>query len=291
MKEQNPLTTLLLAALIAVAASYATLTMTGRGTDKATTAPQRESAYDRVMRTGVLRCAYTSVNPHIYHNPATGTINGPVADIANTMAEQLELTIDWVAEVGHGEFAEGFRTGRYDAYCGILAISPHRARVATYTIPLFYTPYYVYGRTNEARFNTLADINTAAVKAAVIDGEVFQRMTHTHLPQTKEYSLPNMTPAGQLFVDVAANKADVVIHDPLIAHQYITNNPGKIHRLIPHPVEVYPVAFTVSPDEDALEDLLNAGLSSMHNFGEIESILKNHGIDATTFYRVAKPYQ
>lgn len=278
MKQLHFLALFYLLALTAIPAAHAA--------DK----DDKETAYDRVLKTNILRCAYTSVDPHIRKDPNTGEISGPLHDIAEAMASAVNITVEWSDEVGHADFAEGLKTGRYDAYCGILAIAPQRARVAAFTDPILYIPYYAYTKNDETRFASPADLNKPDIRTGVIDGEIFQAMSRKYFPNAQEHSLPNMTPQGQLFMDLAQGKADVVIHDPLILQQYSLKNPDQIKRAFKTPLEVYPVGYAVSPDEGKLRDMLNTALLSLHRLGKIDEILNGYGIDDTLFYRVTLPY-
>ncbi len=239
-------------------------------------AAEPESAYDRVMRTNTLRCAYVTTAPYAYKDLQTGEMAGLSIEIANEVAKALHLTLEWAAEVGFADFAEGFRTGRYDAFCGALTITPPRARVAAFTSPLFYVPYRVYGRKDEQRFHALSDINQPSVTVATVDGEAFQFVTRLYLPHAHEYNLPNMTPPGQLFVDVADKKADAIIHDPLLMAMYAQSNGDKIKPLLPGVLESRPHGFAVGPKDLALLHVLDTAILTLQTTGVIDSILKKY---------------
>jgi len=251
----------------------------------------KESAFDRVMRTQVLRCAYASVGFHIRKNPLTQAVEGPVADIAKAVAESANLKLEWSAEVGYADFADGLQTGRYDAFCGVIAMTPARGRVAAFTMPAFYQPYYVYVPASASAAKEMGDFNRAGIRAGSIDGESYQAVTRKHLPMATEVSLPNMSQSSQLYEDLASGKLDIVIHDPIIGRDYIRDNPGRIRRAFEKPVEVYPMGFAVAPDEQRLVNLMNTALLSLHALGAVDAIFNNYGIDEKTIYRVSKPYE
>lgn len=253
-------------------------------------AQERESAYERVLKTGILRCAYTVTPPYADKDLASGDVTGIMPDIAEAMADELELEIEWAEEVGFADFAEGLKTGRYDAFCSVMSIMPTRARQAAFTMPTLYAPRYVYARAGEDRYTSLEDVNQPDVTAATIDGETYQKATQLHLPNVKEYNLPNLTPQGQLFVDVVHGKADVVIHDPLVKAQFAQANPGQIERLFTEPLEAFPVGFAVNPYEEQLVRLLDSSLQLLHDNGTIDQILNSHGIEDHMLYRLHKRY-
>jgi ABC-type amino acid transport substrate-binding protein len=248
------------------------------------------SAYERVLKTGILRCAYASASPNVVKDLKTGKLTGPIPEIAEAMAETLSLKVEWVAEVGYADFAEGLASGRYDAFCGILAMAPFRARVAAFTSPIYYNPYYAYVRTDEKRFHVPEDANQPQFRAGMIDGEVYQMIERKRFPKAREVGLPNMTPHNQLFEDLAAGKSDIIVYDSLVYLEYAKNNPGKVQRAFDKPLEMYPVAFAVSPHETELRDMLNVAILSLNNLGKIDAIFNSYGADASMVYRVAAPY-
>jgi ABC-type amino acid transport substrate-binding protein len=250
-----------------------------------------ESAYDRVMRTGTIRCAWATASKYVFKDAATGKISGPAPDLMEQLGATLSLKVEWMAEVGYADFAEGLKTGRYDAFCGALSIVPPRARAALFTMPTVYMPMFLYTAEGDARFHSVDDANKPGVKAGTIDGEAFQFATRRYLPKATEYSKPNMTPQGDMLVDVANGKADVAIYDPIAARDYNRNNPKKVSRVSPHPVEVAPWGFAVAPGEHKLVDLLNVGIMNMHMRGMIDRIFNDHDMGPHLVYRAAPMYE
>ncbi|MBI1326527.1 MAG: transporter substrate-binding domain-containing protein [Alphaproteobacteria bacterium] len=246
--------------------------------------------FDNVVKTGVLRCAFTSVDPYIYKDLADGKVRGPVADILEKATAQIDLKVEWVAEVGYADFADGFKTGRYDALCSMLSFAPQRARVTRFTDPIFYLPFYAYGRTTETRFKQMDDLNSDALKAAVTDGEVFERMTRERFPLTPHQSHPNMTLQGQLFLDVADSKADYVVHDAQIFKQFALKNPDRIKPLFSEPVHIVPVGWALPLGEDDLANLINASLRTMHDLDLVDKILDKYKMTEKEVLRINKNY-
>ncbi len=254
-------------------------------------AHDKESVYERVMKSGKIRCAYVVTGEYLDKDLSSGEVKGAIPDIVNAMARNLELSVEWVAEVGHADFAQGLETGRYDMFCGILAISPSRSRVAAFTDPLFYVPYYAYVRNDEARFSSISDMNNEKIRAGVIDGEIFQKMTRKHLPQSQEISHVNMTPNSQLFVDLETNKIDVFLHDPVLYAKYEKSNPDKVKFAFEKPLELYPIGLAIDPNEQRLKNMLDVSIMALHNLGTIDSILDKYDYGPKTIYRTATPYK
>src|SRR5271167_4377726 len=77
-------------------------------------AQQKESLYDRVIRTGKIRCAYVIYYPDCIKDPNTGKLSGIGIEAIELIAKKLGLTAEWTEEVGWGTMMEGLQTGRYD---------------------------------------------------------------------------------------------------------------------------------------------------------------------------------
>lgn len=249
-----------------------------------------ETAFERVLRTNTLRCAYASIDPYIYKDIKTDRVNGFIADIAREMGKRLDLKVEYVAEVGFADFAEGFKTGRYDAFCGGMTVTPKRTRVALYTYPLGKVPHYAYLKKGEDRFEIEEDMNSSEFKAGSIDGEVFEIFTKKFFPKSQIISYPNLTLPGQLFVDLADGKYDFLVHDDLIYGQYKTANKGKVVRAFGKPLETNPIAFSVGIGEQNLLEMLNTTIQLMHDDGVIDRILNQNNIGDASLIRVHSPY-
>ena len=99
--------------VLSVILSVVVMSFVGHGMgDKKSSAV--ESTYDRVMRTGTLRCGYINYPPHFQIDPATGQKSGISYDIANEMGRLLNLKIEWVEEVGWATTVETIKSGRIE---------------------------------------------------------------------------------------------------------------------------------------------------------------------------------
>src|ERR1700733_5938912 len=88
---------------------------------------KKETAFERVMRTRTIRCAYADYPPPTIIDPNTKKLSGFVYDIIEEAGRRLNLQIDWVEEVGYGNINAGFETGRYDVFCSPVWPSAPRA--------------------------------------------------------------------------------------------------------------------------------------------------------------------
>lgn len=281
--------TVLISALVGLCAAF--IGVKAFAPESVTSITQEESVYERVLRTNTLRCAYASVGIPIRKDVKTGEVVGFVADIARAMGEAVGIKIEYVAEVGYADFADGIKTGRYDAFCGILSLAPTRARVTSFTNPIYYNPFYAYTQIDNDTFKVPSDINNDNVRVGVIDGEVFEKITIHNFPKAQRVNRVNMTPPSELFTDLASKKVDVVVHDYLTEKQYSKNNPNKVKKAVNMPIEIHPMGFAVSPYDHELKDMLNAGVAAIQNHGVIKEILRKHGLEKGYIFYSAQPYE
>src|SRR5580704_1928032 len=112
-----------------------------------------ETTYQRVLRTGEIRCAYEPYAPALSKDPNTGQLSGIFYDVVEEIGRRLNLKINWVEEVGYGVIPEGFVTDRYDAFCNTVFPTAERSRGGAFTIPIFYSSVDVFVRADDHRFD------------------------------------------------------------------------------------------------------------------------------------------
>lgn len=256
-------------------------------------AAEKESAYDRIMRTNTLRCAYIVYPPETIKDPNTGTLSGTVYDTVEMVGKLLDWKIEWVAEVGFADMFDGLKTGKYDALCSGLWESPSRARHALFSLPTNYGIYHAFVRAQDTRFDKgLKNANAPDIKIAVIDGEYGETVAKESFPLAGLLSLPQLSDISQLLESVATEKADIVFLQKTPAQGYLASHPGKIKIVDGYPVRVMPAPpFAFAVGEHDLKALIDSTLTFMINGGEIESILRKYDPNLLSYTLISKPYE
>ncbi|HOO50986.1 MAG TPA: hypothetical protein PLK94_06835, partial [Alphaproteobacteria bacterium] len=67
----------------------------------------KETAYERVIRTGTLRCGYLTYPPLLMKDLKTGEMSGVAHDIMTEIGKRLSLDIEWTEEVGTDVMLQG----------------------------------------------------------------------------------------------------------------------------------------------------------------------------------------
>ena len=263
---------------------------------KYTTAPapsaaKQETAFERVMRTGTLRCGYAVMPPQLSRDPNTGAMSGVSYDILTEAAKRLNIKVDWAEEITFMTVAEGFKSARYDSFC----LTAYRwvpwARAVEFTTPLFYSTTDVYVRTNDHRFDANAKaIDSPTVTVAAIDGEASTFIRAQDFPQSATYSMPLSTDLSLVLEAVASNKADVALANPLTIMPYLTANPGKIQRAEGiRPIRAYAHSFVFGKGEHDLTSMFDVVLTEMLTDGTIDKILDKYEAIPDSFVRIKSP--
>lgn len=252
-----------------------------------------ETAYERVARTGVLRCAYMQWPPFMARDPNTGTFSGYNYDMIQAVADSLGLKIEWTAEIAPGTQVDSLKSEKADAICtceGPLstAASVHLA----YTEPLAYFPFYAFARQNDDRFvQGIERLNAEDIRISVIDGDASGEAARVLFPKATRMSLPQLADPGQMMQDVAANKSDIVINDDMSMKLFMQNNPGKLKKVSDKVLLVVPNTFSTLRQETALVDMLSQGIRNVRDRGIEAQILKKYGIGTEIpLYLVAPDY-
>ena len=248
-----------------------------------------ESVYDRVMRTGTIRCGYYAWPPIQTKNLNTGEIEGIWTEYTKALAANLELKIDWSTELNLTTYLTDLATKKYDVECASGWPTATRGKFVSYSDTAFYVPYYLYKRTEDTRINEDTDLNDEAFTMAVIDAENTAMLHRKKYVNASVYELPGIVQGGDLAIAVMTKKADFTALDSLSAQMFQKSNPGKLEA-IGKPIHFIPMTFTVANDEQALKDMINNAMHLMLVSGETNALLDRYDPERKMFIRVAKPY-
>lgn len=252
----------------------------------------RESAYDHVLNTGVLRCGYADWPPYVFtKDPTSGKFSGIDFEIMEAIAAKLKLKIEWAENLGWGTLVESLRDHRVDAFCTGVWSNAERGRYLGFTAPMFFSAVYPYVAEDDHRFDKdLSSVNSPDVRISVMDGETSDVIAKQRFPKATAVSVPQLGQVTDILVNVATHKADIVFNEPSFADDFIKANPGKIRRAQDIPLQVFPTVFAVDIHETQLLDMLNSALTELQNAGVIDTIIAKYNSDPHVFLRVAKPY-
>jgi polar amino acid transport system substrate-binding protein len=256
-------------------------------------APARESAYDRVMRTGTLRCGYIVIPPHVIKDPNTGAMSGVIVDMMNEAAKLLEIKVEWAEEVGWGNTVEALKGGRVDAICVNYWMNPVEGRFVGFSMPFYYSTVGAYVRADDHRFDAgLAPLNDPTMKVATVEGSISGVIARQDYPRATVSTLPNLTDTSQVLLEVSTGKADLTFADNFMGQQFMAANPSKLRNVtVDHPVRAFPSTIALPSGEVQLKTMIDSAFVQLLYSGFVDRTLTRYNVPASAIYRVARPYE
>jgi polar amino acid transport system substrate-binding protein len=251
-----------------------------------------ETAYERALRTGVLRVAYITYPPSFVRDPNTGRFSGIFHELLQEGARSLGLRVQYSEEVAWGTMIEAVASGRVDLVCTGLWPTAARARRAEFSRAIYYSPIRAYARAGDRRFDgRLASANARSVRIATIDGEMSSIIAQSDYPGATAQSLPQNTQISQLLLEVASGKADLTFVEVAVAEEYMRRNPGTIAPVRGvDPVRVFPNVLMVGKGEFELLSMLNAAIEELESNGITERVIARYETIPGSLLRPRPPY-
>ncbi|MFZ2587515.1 MAG: transporter substrate-binding domain-containing protein [Alphaproteobacteria bacterium] len=217
-------------------------------------APHKETAYERVMRTGVLRCGYAPWPPYYDYNPNTKELTGIAKDFSDKIFQLLALKVEYI-QLNVATAVQDMKMGRVDAMCFDGPWVIPAAKIVDYTRPWLYAPVYVYGKNL-----TVADLNKETTRFIGLDGDLSVDAVPHIFPKAQAKAFPGGGDYAMLFVEIDAGRADATIIDAPSYQKYIANNETLIELITKKPVAVYPAGMSVAKGEVELLSVLDSGI-------------------------------
>lgn len=250
------------------------------------------TSFERILESNTIRVSYASYAPNVMVDPNTGKMSGIYYELVGQMGDYLGLNIEWTEEVGWGEIAQGFKTGRADLCCANVWPTGPRAMQGNFSQPSYFSAVFAYVRNQEKRFQTYSDLNDPSVRIAVQDDDGITDIAKNLFPKAQMVSFPQMVDTKQRLIDVAYGKADVTFDDSYFAQIFMEKNPGQIKRLpVDQPLQVYANTFMFDNDDWRMKLLMDVALQEMHNSGTVTGLIQKYTGRTDSFLPVAKPYE
>lgn len=253
-----------------------------------------ESLYDRVMKSGTIRCGYVIYNPGCLKDPNTGKLSGIGIDTIEQVAKNLGLKVEWTEEVGWGTMLEGLETNRYDMIGTPIWTNSNRARLVDFSEPLYYSPINVWVKAGDKRFTeaTLSSLNSPKCTIATVDGETAEVIANEDFPLAKKLSLTQLSGVEQVLLNVSSGKADASFEEPAVAKAFLEHNKGAIEQVnLERPIRVFPNCWMFKRGQMEFKDMIDTALAQLINSGAVEKTICKYEKHKGTLYRVALPYQ
>lgn len=261
---------------------------------KAAEQAHKESAYERVMRTGTLRCGYWNWAPILSVDPKSGKVTGGIfKDYTEALGKSLGLKVVWAKEVGFGTFATDIQQGAVDAVCGGVWPLASRGREMDFTAPVYFIGVKAYVRPDDTRFDHhIERVDDPAVTIAGMDGWAQTAMAAQRFPKARITSLPDNASAAEVYEMVANRKADIVFNDVVTTRAYMEHNPGKLREVVvDRPLGMFGNTIGIGKGEYDLKRMLDNATEQLLYSGIIDQIIDKYEQYPGILLRVARPYE
>ncbi len=242
------------------------------------TQPAQETAYDRIMRTNVIRCGYSSWKPFLYVNPNTREKAGLFYDLTEEIAKRYNLKVEWTEEVGLGEVVTALNSHRFDMACSAYWANTNRGKQVYFSNPVFFSKGFVWTRGDDTRqFTSYEQLNDPAYTFVYIDGGAVAKAIHLRFPKANKQSLPEMAPISDSYEAVATGKADFLEENKASINDYLQTKPNALKLAVSNPPLILnPVVMMTAGGEDRLKQMVDNGLREIELDGTLDRILTKY---------------
>ena len=189
----------------------------------ATTSTQSKSTLTQVIERGTLRVAIVVPNPGFAVADPTGNLVGYEADIANLLAKQLGVKIEWIQTDSPGRVTL-VQTGKADMAIATFTRNLERMKVINFTDPILQEAV-VLVTTPAHSESKIADFNKAGMKISVMTGGTQVEAVQAVLPLAEAVTFPSGDDALQALL---SGQVDAATTGNVVVGQLIETYPGKI---------------------------------------------------------------
>ncbi len=243
-------------------------------------ANDQDSVFERIKKNNTIKCGYAEWPSFFDIDANTGDFSGFFYDFWDIVGEELSLKIDWTTPVQWGQVTEAISSKKIDLFCNAVWPDAGRRKHLLLSDPIFYTPLYVYVRSEDEKFlnKDLSDLNNGNYTSSALDGDSSESHLKRYFPKAKRHMLTASSPYSDLILSVITGKSDFVISDEPEANSFIKNNPNKIRKISEKPITIKMVQIPLKKNEHHLLNVLNGVIQDLTNDGTIEKLIKKHKI-------------
>lgn len=256
-------------------------------------AEEKESVFDRVIRTGTIRCGYAIWYPQMTKDPNTGALGGYDYDIMNAIGAILNLKIDWAEETGWGTAQEGVASGRFDMACNGFWGPPARTRSVMLTRPFIHQPLFVVvgSKVKIQDKKTYEWLNDPKYKIANLSGGIGDLIIHDHFPKATVVNAAELSADGNVLADIAAGKVDFTISNVTPVERYLEQNKGRL-VLLDKAVAVAANTMLLPGDDVRFKHMIDVSINYLLDSGGIRTIMEKYlGRDKRAWLAPAPSYE
>lgn len=253
-----------------------------------------ESSFDRVIRSGKIRCGYYVFPPVTMRDPNTGELSGYSVDFMEEIGERAGLEIKWTEEITFGNWAPALQSKRFDAVCTPMWPDIPMSRAVSFTKPMYYTKMIPLVRVDDNRFDGagLDRLNQPDVTFIVQDGNAQSTLTRAVFPNAEIKAIAAGVEGPVMMQEIYTGKADAIVLDINGVVEYNKHNDIKLRAIEPdNPIKIQPFSLVVGRNDLILIDFLDNAITELQNDGTVNRLLDKWETVPGLYMRASKPYE
>ena len=253
--------------------------------------PVYSRSLDQIISGGELRVGYIVTPPNAIKDPMTGNLSGFDVDAIREIAKQMGLKTTFI-ETGWGTFAAGLQADQFDVSIAPTFATIKRSMAVLFLRPLIFAGNGALVRADDNRYRTLADMNNAETRIAVLQGGQAEDFVRRNMSKAQLISLAS-TDLTAAMVEVVAGRADVGIEDSYTINEFVRKQPTTKNLFYDHPFNLTPVAWSVARGNAELAAAINSGINILLYSGRYDEMARPYFVNdpVANGYEEAPQYQ
>lgn len=225
----------------------------------------------RVIANGQIRVGMTGNQPPMNVKSRTGAFIGLEVDLANVMAQALDVKLTMVPKP-FPELLAALNNGEVDMVMSNMSITPERTLMVS-----FVGPYMLSGRSILTRSTLLAkashpgDLNRPGIKVAAIANSTGQKLAEKYLKNTRLITIWDYDDAVRM---VKEGEVDLLIADMTLCKLAVLQNPGAGLLTLAAPLNIEPVGIAISREDLQFQNLVSNILDGIESTGVLDQLRK-----------------
>lgn len=279
--KQNSMRTVLIV-LISVLCSIAATAvfLKPQGSDS-----QQETAFDRIMKTGTLRCGYAAWYPNLIIDPNTKKFSGISYDVMEEIGRRTGIKIEWAQEAGFGSAEQDLKSGKYDVLCADVCYESKRNKAAYFSRPFRQDPIFMTARGDDTRFKTYEDANKDGIVVATLPNMIIESYAMQYLPDAKRINVSELGAEADMMNTLASHKADVSFNNMISVDLYNKSHDDKIQTVGPA-VDMCNGSFMLRQGDDRLKNLIDGAINEIIAAKQMPAIYTKYMPNNPNYWRV-----
>lgn len=230
-----------------------------------------------VQSSGTLRVGMAEHVPAQFKDPMSGEWKGFNVDMANNLAEVLEVELEIVASTW-SSLIPGLQSGKYDLIMSDVYATPQRALVVNFTDTYMIQSNALAVR-EDLNIDSYEDLNDEQYSFAAISGTASAKSVDTYFPNAEKKELVTDNEFAHL-LELAAGRVDAVLYEQTTIERFMDGNPNAGIKMLPDvKLDVQGVSYAMQPGDQDTLNFLNVWINYLDRQGVIENLRRKWFIE------------